>query len=552
MLQRISIQNYAIIDELELKFSDQLTVITGETGAGKSILMEALSLVLGERADTMMLFDQSKKCLVEAEFDVSDLDLQTFFEEHDLDEEATLILRREISAAGKSRAFVNDTPVNLSVMKTLGENLVDLHQQHESQEISSSQFQLSVLDSMAQQEDVVKEYKRNFSGFQKKQTELEKLQQQHDREAQELDYLHFQLNELSNAALKENEDKELESEQQQLEHAEEIQRSLSQAVNELKQEDGAVIQHLRGILSSLNALKKFFPAAEEISRRLESVRIELEDVAAEIESHQEKISVNPARLDEIHQRLDLLFRLQKKHRVNEVTALRAIEKELNERISGISLQTEMLEKLMRQAGQQKQLLISRAKKISAGRLKQAPKVVQHINTMLKEVGMIHAQIKSSHEPLSEEELNLQGLDRFEFLFASNKGSAFQSIRKVASGGELSRLMLCFKSLVAASTTLPTLIFDEIDSGISGETAVKVSAILKKLSQNHQVICITHLPQLAAKGHLHYFVYKETLNGRTHTRVRSLTQDEKVKTIAQMISGEKLTTAALESARELLN
>lgn len=552
MLHKLSIQNYAIIEQLELGFSEKLTVITGETGAGKSIVMEALSLVLGERADTNVLFDKAKKCVVEAEFDVHDLDLKSFFEENDLDPDSVLMLRREISAAGKSRAFVNDTPVNLSVMKSLGDHLVDMHQQHESQEISTTQFQLSLLDSMAQQEQEVTDYRNQFLDYRQNVLRWQQLNEQHLKETQELDYLNFQLSELSNASLKEEEQESLEQEQQQLEHAEEIQRTFSQAVLQLRESEDSITLRLRDIANSFSSVKKFLPAAEEIVKRIESARIELEDIASETEGQQQGISVDPERLQEIQQRLDLIFRLQKKHRVNDVASLLKIAEEFLEKISSISIRTEELEELAVNNSEQRKNLVEAAGKISSSRKKQTTKVIQSINSMMKDVGMPHAQIKIDHEELGKAELSMNGLDRFQFLFASNKGSDFQEIKKIASGGELSRLMLAFKSLIASSTSLPTMIFDEIDSGISGETAMKVSRILKKLSSEHQVICITHLPQLAAKGDVHYFVYKEISNGRTYTRVRALNDEEKIRTIAQMIGGEKTTAAALESARELLN
>lgn len=552
MLLRLRIQNYAIIEELELTFSDQLTVITGETGAGKSIVMEALSLVLGDRADTQVLFNKTKKCAVEAEFDVKKSDLKNFLESRNLDEEPTLTLRREIAATGKSRAFINDTPVNLSEMKTLGDLLVDMHQQHESQEISTTLFQLSLLDSMAQQETFVKNYRHSFSQYQERLMQLQNLKEQNQRDTQELDFLTFQLNELRSADLKEGEQELLETEQQQLEHAEEIQRGLMASLVTLRESEAAVTAQLREVIASLNSLRKYLADAEKLHARLESVRIELEDIADEMEAKQETIAADPARLEELQQRLDLIFRLQKKHRANDLASLIQLRSDLQQRIDSISIQTEHLEELQRQLDEQHHDLVADALKISAARKKQVPAITQSVNTMLKQVGMLHAQIKIEHELLDASGLNANGLDHFGFLIASNKGSAFQEIRKVASGGELSRLMLCFKSLIASSASLPTLIFDEIDSGISGETAVKVSRILKHLAANHQVICITHLPQLAAKGDTHYFVFKEMQNGKTHTRVRALSREEKIKTIAQMIAGEKVTAAALESAKELLN
>lgn len=552
MLRKLSIRNYAIIDHLELLFSDKLTVITGETGAGKSIAIEALSLVLGERADASVLFEKEKKCVVEATFDDLSADLKTFFEENDLDFEEHLILRREILPAGKSRAFINDTPVNLSVMKALGDQLVDMHNQHESQELSTSQFQITLLDSLAKQEQVSNQFRSGFFSYQEDLNRSNQLRDQHQRETQELDYLNFQLGELSNAALKADEQESAEQELKQLENAEEIKKSFSAAYSLLQDSEYAIKQQLKEALGLLNNAKKYFPQTEEIITRLESARIELDDIADEIENRQAALTIDPERLDEINMRLDLIYRMEKKHHVSSVSELLMIASGLEAKIQAISIHTDELENLEKKLATEKKELLALAQKISAERRKQIPVVIQTVNKMLKSVGMPHAEIKIEHEFLKNEELNAFGIDRFRFLFASNKGSEFQEIRKVASGGELSRLMLCIKSLIAASTSLPTLIFDEIDTGISGETAMKVSKILKQLATHHQVICITHLPQIAAKGDLHYFVFKETSNARTFTRIRSLDQQEKIKAIAQMISGEKVTPAALESARELLN
>ncbi|MEO6167318.1 MAG: DNA repair protein RecN [Chitinophagales bacterium] len=552
MLRKLSVRNYAIIDHLELSFSDKLTVITGETGAGKSIAIEALSLVLGERADASVLFEKEKKCIVEATFDAISPDLKIFFEENDLDLEEQLILRREILAAGKSRAFINDTPVNLSVMKSLGDQLVDMHNQHESQELSTSQFQITLLDSLAKQESSSRQFRTSFFSYQENLNRSNQLREQHLRETQELDYLSFQLDELTQATLNANEQESAEQELKQLEHAEEIKKLLAAAYNLLQETDSAVKYQLKEIIGLLNSAKKYFYPAEGLTTRLESLRIELQDISDEIENNQSLLNVDPERLQEINQRLDIIYRLQKKHRVDSVAALQSIAADLELKIQSISIHTDELENLDEKLTAQKNALLSTARKISAGRKKQIPVVAQTVNKMLRNVGMPYAEISIEQEVLPADELNMHGIDRFHFLFASNKGSALQDIRKVASGGELSRLMLCIKSLIADSTSLPTLIFDEIDTGISGETAMKVSAILKELANNHQVICITHLPQIAAKGDLHYFVFKETSDARTFTRIRKLDQQEKIKAIAQMISGEKVTPAALESAKELLN
>ena len=552
MLRKLAIRNYAIIDHLELIFSEKLTVITGETGAGKSIAIEALSLVLGERADANVLFEKEKKCVVEATFDTLAPELSHFFEANDLDFDDHLILRREILPAGKSRAFINDTPVNLSVMKMLGDQLVDMHNQHESQELSTSSFQITLLDSLAKQEPSARQFRIRFISYQEDAIRAGQLRAQHQRETQELDYLTFQLTELTNAALKTGEQETAEQELKQLEHAEEIKKHFAAAYQLLQESDHAVKYQLKEISTLLHAAKKFFPQTELLITRLESARIELDDIADEIENQQAALTIDPERLQEINQRLDVIYRLQKKHHAGSNAALLDIAAGLDSKIQAISIHTGELENLERKLAVEQKELLSMAQKISAERKKQIPVVIETVNRMLKSVGMPHAAIKIEHSPLADGELNLYGIDRFRFLFASNKGSEFAEIRKVASGGELSRLMLCIKSLIAASTSLPTLIFDEIDTGISGETARKVSAILKELSTHHQVICITHLPQIAAKGDLHFFVFKETSNARTFTRIRNLDPQEKIKAIAQMISGEKVTPAALESARELLN
>ncbi|MBA3647612.1 MAG: DNA repair protein RecN [Chitinophagales bacterium] len=552
MLLKLLIQNYAIIERLELFFSEELSVITGETGAGKSIVMEALSLVLGERADQSVLFDREKKCVVEGYFDASRLNLSGFFKQYDLDEDARLIFRREVSASGKSRAFINDTPVNLSVMKELGDQLVDMHSQHQSQELNSSLFPLLLLDSLSKQGDAVKNFTRLFQDYQAHLRRWKELDEQNIRENKELDYLNFQLKEFSSVSLKVDDQVLLEEEQKQLEHAEEIKQQFSSASQLLADREISIIKQLKDVSSLLNSIKKYSAQADQLLDRLDSCRIELDDIASELDERQMELQMDPVRLKEIQQRLDSIYRLEKKHHVNSVSDLLEIANNLRTKIESIHLQTEELKSLELKITSEKKHLIEVSQKISAARLKEVTRVEQTVNSMLKEVGMPHAQIKINHRMLSENQMTSLGLDHFQFLFASNKGSEFHEIRKIASGGELSRLMLCFKSLIAASTSLPTLIFDEIDSGISGETAMKVSRILKQLSSKHQVICITHLPQLAAKGNMHYFIYKELLEGRTYTRVKELNAQEKVKAIAQMISGEKVTAAALESAKELLN
>ncbi len=550
MLRKLSISNYAIIDHLELEFSDKLTVITGETGAGKSIAIEALSLVLGDRAEAAVLYDKQKKCIVEAAFAGISDDVKQYLTMNDLDIEELLMLRRELSPTGKSRAFINDTPVTLLMMKSLGDQLVDTHNQLQSHELTTTQFQLALLDSLAGQEEDVAQFRIRYKSYYENLIRRDALREQHLREVQELDYLNFQYNELSSISLVEREDEMLEQEQKQLEHIEEIKKNFCSASELMSNSEYSITQQLKQVVALLNATKKYYERAEELIQRLESARIELTDIGDEIENQQQGLNPEPERLNQIHSRLDVIYKLQKKHRAGSIPELIQIMKNLEASVQSISLHNEELEVMDKNLALEIEELTVIAEKISFQRKKQIPIVTQSVNKMLKAVGMPHAEIKIEHEP--SKKINAFGIDQMQFLFSSNKGSAFQETRKIASGGELSRLMLCMKSLIASSSSLPTLIFDEIDTGISGETAMKVSAILKELSTKHQVICITHLPQIAAKGDVHYFVYKENLKGRTQTQVRSLDKQEKIKAIAQMISGEKITAAALQNATELLN
>ncbi|MBA2422551.1 MAG: DNA repair protein RecN [Chitinophagales bacterium] len=550
MLRKLSISNYAIIENLELEFSDKLTVITGETGAGKSIAIESLSLVLGERADASVLYDKQKKCIVEAYFDKIGDDVKQYLKLNDLDLEEQLILRRELSSAGKSRAFINDTPVTLFVMKSLGNLLVDTHNQLQSQELTTMHFQLALLDSLAKHEEEVAQFRIRFKSYIENGNRRDALREQHMREVKELDYLNFQYSELAGVSLVDREDEILEQEQKLLEHTEEIKKNLSNAIELMSDSEFSIKHQLKQVIGLLNGAKKYYERAEELILRLESARIELGDIEDEIQSRQQELTPEPDRLDQIHARLNIIYKLQKKHHAGTIAELLEILRNLEASIQSISFHHVDLEDLEEKIRLEQKELIAIAKKISSNRTKQIPVITQSVNRMLKAVGMPHAEIKIEHE--SSEEMNAYGMDYLRFLFSSNKGSAFQEIRKIASGGELSRLMLCLKSLIASSSSLPTLIFDEIDTGISGETAMKVSTIIKELSTKHQVICITHLPHIAAKGDMHYFVYKETIKGKTHTNIRCLDKQEKIRAIAQMISGEKITAAALQNAAELLN
>lgn len=556
MLSRLHVSNYAIIDEVEINFSSHLTTITGETGAGKSILLGALSLILGERSESTSFFDRDKKCVIEGYFDIKGLKLNDFFSENELDYDEHTIIRREITPGGKSRAFINDTPVTLQILKELSSQLVSLHSQMETLELNDSAFQLTLIDAVAQHEELLEQYKTSFRQFKQNEKQLTELKQQHDNAMREQDYLQFQFNELSEAGLKEGEQEETEQELNYQNNAEEIKKNISASLAVLSASSdnyssSSILNNLKETIQLLQSVQKYQPALEDLIKRIESTRIELQDVADELERTASATSFEPEKITALTERLDLIYRLEKKHRVNTVAELLQLQQSFDEQLQSFQSQEEELEKLSSAVSKQRTELVSLANKLSKNRLAQLPKIEKQVNALLGDAGMPFARIKIQHEKFNDDELVETGIDRFRILFASNKGSEFIELKKVASGGELSRLMLCIKSLIASSAALPTLIFDEIDTGISGETAVKVSRILKNLSAAHQVICITHLPQIAGKGDAHYYVFKENTSRRTFTRVKSLTQDERIFEIAKMLSGEKPTAAALKNAKELI-
>ncbi len=556
MLSKLHVSNYVIIDKAEINFSPQLTTITGETGAGKSILLGALSLILGERSESASFFDKEKKCVIEGYFDLKNLNLKDFFLENELDYDEHTIIRREITPNGKSRAFVNDTPVTLQKLKLLSSMLIDLHSQMETQELNDSAFQLALIDAIAQNGSLLGQYKSAFKKYKNSEKQLAELQERFEKANREQDYLQFQFNELAEATLKEDEQGEIEKELNYQNNAEEIKRALSESHTILAGQhtgnaSSSALAQLKETIHLLQPVQKYQPLIEELIKRIESVRIELQDVVNEVEKLESEITYDPEKINEFTERLDIIYRLEKKHRVNSTSELLQIQKELDEQLQSFQSQGEELEKLRAIVTKQKSESLALAAELSRNRLLQIPKIEKQVNALLGEAGMSFAQIKIHNEKLNERELNETGIDRFKILFASNKGSEFIELRKVASGGELSRLMLCIKSLIASSTALPTLVFDEIDTGISGETAVKVSRILSKLSSSHQVICITHLPQIAGKGNRHYYVFKENTPQRTYTRVKSLSQDERIIEIAKMLSGERPTAAALKNAKELI-
>jgi DNA repair protein RecN (Recombination protein N) len=549
MLCKLHIQNYAIIDDLAIDFSNHLNIITGETGAGKSILMGALSLILGERADSSVLQQKEKKCVVEGYFKSDNKKaIKQFLADNDLDAEEELVIRREIAANGKSRAFINDTPVNVQQLKALSSLLVDLHQQFDTLELGDAGFQREVLDALANNSTILQEYTSVFYQYKKTKKELEELQQQQTTANASFDYNKFLFDELEEAGLKENELEELDAELKLLSNAENIKQQLGGIYFELTESEQPLVQQLKVLNNKLHSMEQYHTAIEELNKRLLSTQIELQDIADELERINDGVQYSAERIQIVNDRIATGYKLLKKHGVNATGELLVIKENLQQKLNDVLNISEAItqkEKLTKELLQQCEQL---ALKISANRNKAIKPFTEKVNGLLKQVGMPNAQIKIE---LNTVALNEFGSDAIEFLFDANKSNRFEPLRKVASGGELSRLMLCIKSLVAQKLQLPTLIFDEIDTGISGEAAKQVGNIMKELSKAHQLISITHQPQIAAKADAHYFVYKAIKADKIITSVKLLSNDERITTIAQMLSGEKPTAAALENAREMV-
>jgi len=549
MLQRLSISNYALIDDLEISFDKGLNILTGETGAGKSIILGALSLILGQRAESRYFFNQQKKCVIEGSFKIEGFHLKSFFEDNDLDYDAETVLRREISADGKSRAFVNDTPVNLTALKALGEKLIDIHSQHATLEINDPEFQLLVVDSVAKHDVLLAGYRTKFKSYKKSIAKLQQLIADSDKAKTELDYFQFQFDELEKADLLPDEQEVLEQELYALNNAEEIKRNLSGAHYLMNEGETSAIIQLREAGHQLSSLEKFNPEITELHQRLNSTLIELKDIAAEIETIEQRTQTNEARANDINTRLSLIYTLQKKHRVNTNAELLQLQDDLSDKIQQAIFGDEAIAKLQKQLAADKKELENIASELSANRSKIIPLIQDVILSTLAEMGMANSGLKIAIT--IADELTKNGVDNIKFLFSANKGHILAEMSKVASGGELSRLMLSIKSLVAQNTALPTIIFDEIDTGVSGEVANKVGQIMEKLAQNLQVITITHLPQIASKGQSHYFVYKDDEGATTYTRIKQLGKQERVLEIAKMLSGDKPGESALQNARDML-
>ncbi|MBL7707926.1 MAG: DNA repair protein RecN [Chitinophagaceae bacterium] len=549
MLQRLSIQNYAIIDELEIDFSGQLNIITGETGAGKSIIMGALGLILGERADSTVLVNKEKKSVVEGTFRVDQkAAISRFLQENDFDIAEELVVRREIAVNGKSRAFVNDTPVNLSQLNELSSLLVDLHQQFDTLELGESDFQREVLDALANNGETLSNYQQSFREWQMVKKECEQLKEQKLQFDKEADYNKFQYTELEEAGFKDNELEEIDADLKMLSNAEGIKSALSKVYFELEESETPMVQQLKSLLNQLTMYAAYHPDLGALLQRLQATQIELKDIADEVDRISSHVSYDPQKIEQLNERLSLGYKLQKKHGVNSTNELLAIQAQLQQKLQAVLNIDEAIQQKEKEATKLLATAKQQATKISEGRKKQVKPFEDKVNKLLAQVGMPNAKLKVD---IKEAELNLSGADTIDFLFDANKSGQFQPVRKVASGGELSRLMLSIKSLVAQSIDLPTMIFDEIDTGISGEAARQVGIIMKELAVKRQVICITHQPQIAGKADAHFFVYKEIVKDAVKTNIRQLSTEERITAIAKMLSGEKPTAAAMENAREMV-
>ena len=550
MLNKLEIHNYILIDHLMIDLSSQLSVITGETGAGKSIIMGALGLILGDRADSSVCRNTEKKCFIEGTFKLNDKQQYiTFFEANDIDLTDEIIIRREISAQGKSRAFINDTPINLNELKQLTSQLVDLHQQFDTLTLGDSDFQRTVIDALANLQKEVAVYQEAYYQWKAAEKELNELISQKEAFDKTESYNKYLLEELLALNLQENELEDIEKELKFLENAAQIKSQIDQSIQQLENSDNPIVQQLKQIGNTLESIVKWQPSFEELLLRIKATQIELADISSELTIWQDKIDFDENKIVTLQDRLSQGYSLQKKHKVTSTTELLSIQSNLEKELEDVLNLDEHIATLTKQVAAQLNMLKSLAKTISEKRTKQVDPFIKNVNQLLHQVGMPNAKIKVTIESIS---YNLFGQDKIDILFDANNTNRFEPIRKVASGGELSRLMLCIKSLVAKSVDLPTMIFDEIDTGISGEPAKQVGLLLQNLGATRQVLCITHQPQIAAKGHTHLYVYKEQIGNTTQTHLRALDKEERIQHIARMIGGDPPTKSALDNAKELMS
>ena len=550
MLTQLSINNYALINQLSIDFSSGLSIITGETGAGKSILLGALGLVLGNRADLSSLKDTSRKCIVEAKISLANYNLKDFFDKVDLDYQSETIIRREILPSGKSRAFVNDTPVTLSVLNQLRTQLVDVHSQHQTMQLSDNSFQFSVIDSLAKNQDRIASYQRGFQQLNQHKKQLQKLEAIQKEANQQYDYNLHLFNELEEAKLKVDEQEVLEEKLDKLNNIEDIKLNLSEALELSVNEEIGIQNSLNTLENRLDKIASFSTEYEELSKRVTSIKIEMDDIVSELEDANENVEFNPNEVEEINDRLQLIYNLHKKHLVNTNQELLTVLEDLSEKVSQVENAEETINSKKKEIEEIAIKLDKVAALICKNRTSSAPKLTKELQLLLTELGMENARFSIKIKQTASYFYN--GKDELEFLFSANKGGNFGELKKVASGGELSRIMLSVKKVLSENTQLPTIIFDEIDTGVSGEVSNKIAAIMQQMSQHMQVISITHLPQIASKGENHYKVFKKEINGVTTTNLKHLTMEERVAEIAEMLSGKDISDSALTHAKELLS
>lgn len=548
MLVDLRIRNYALIEQLELRPSALLNIITGETGAGKSIMLGAIGLLLGNRADSRMLFDTEKKCVIEGQFDISSYQLQDIFESEDLDYDTQCILRREISPAGKSRAFVNDTPVTLETLRHIGANLMDIHSQHDTLLLGDAVFQLNLLDLYAGLVPARGQYSSAYRQYRKLEADLKSVENQVAQANKELDYHSFLLNELEEARLDNEQQDELEQEVKQLEHAEEIKFKLTHALHSLSEGEYCATGSLKEAATLLGQIAPYADVFGDLKARLDSCLIELHDIAAEAEAAERRTEGDPARIDELQSRLNVIYNLQRKHQVRDIVALLNLRDELRDKVGSVLNLDKQISRLRRDADAALATVTKLATRLSEARRKSFPKFEKELVALLADLGMPNSRLVVQHQTGAP---STSGIDIISILFTANKGAQPQTLSKAASGGEFSRLMLCIKYMLADKTALPTIVFDEIDTGISGEIAVKVGRMMQQMAQKHQLIAISHLPQMAAAGDAHYFVYKQDRADRTVSCIRQLNLEERISEIAHMIAGANPSQHAFQSARELL-
>lgn len=550
MLKQLYIKNFTLIDELDIQLHPGFSVITGETGAGKSIILGAIGLLLGNRADTKAIKTGCDRCTIEAHFDLSRYDMQNFFTEHDIDYDAEdTIIRRELTAAGKSRAFINDTPVALSLMRELGESLVDIHSQHQNLLLQKEDFQLNVVDIIAQDSKLLGDYRATYNQYRQAQQQLAKMEEEIARSRENEEFLKFQFKELDHAQLVEGEQESLEQEAETLTHAEDIKTALYDADNTLTNEDGSILERLKSTCQQLASIKEVYPAIAEAAERLDSSYIELKDIAQEIGSNVDRVDFEPARLDDINSRLDTIYSLQQKFHVQDISGLIEIRDNIKQQLDHIGNSDEELAALQQEAEHWLSKAGQAARKLTELRTRTARKIETEMQKRLVPLGIpnVRFEISFTAKPLSPD-----GADKVNFLFSANKSTPLQSVSQVASGGEIARVMLSLKAMISGAVKLPTIIFDEIDTGVSGKIAEKMAQIMAEMGElDRQVISITHLPQIAAMGRHHYKVLKEETPQGTRSHMTELTEEQRVSEIAQMLSGSDITEAALANAQELL-